>query len=77
MGNFAPMGQVLYYFNISKVFGVTLNTSFKKSKFIAYINISTLKTFAVLKYFYSVLIVSQLSCVYATVRKRHLTYQIL
>ena len=40
MGNFAPMEQVLYKFKISKAFGVTLNTSFKKSKFIAYIYIS-------------------------------------
>ena len=77
MGNFAPMEQVLYYFKISKAFGITLNTSFKKSKFIAYINISTLKTFAVLKNFYRVLNVSQLSCMYATVGKTHLTYQIL
>ena len=53
MGNFAPMGQVLYYLNISKAFGVTLKISFKKTKFIAYINISTLKTFAVLCVYYS------------------------
>ena len=77
MGNFAPMGQVLYYLDISKAFGVTLNISFKTTKFIAYINISTLKIFAVLKYFYNVLNVSQLSCVYATVEKRHLMFQIL
>ena len=77
MGNFAPMGQVLYYLNISKAFGITLNISFKKTKFIAYKNISTLKTFAVLKHFYNVLSISQLSCVYATVGKRHLTFQIL
>ena len=71
------MGQVLYYLNISKAFGVTLNINFKKTKFIAYINISTLKTFPVMKHFYNVLNISQLSCVYATAGKRHLTFQIL
>ena len=41
-GNFAPMGQVLFYFKISKAFAVTLIKSFKKTKCNTYININTL-----------------------------------